>query len=132
MNKPWKQQPDMQRLLARLPAETVRSFSNDQLYQLDQALSQQRWRKHPVDIRGRLSLPFIPSRLYFVLLMGRDHRELSRREREVGFVAVLSLVAAFFALSTLMGILALYLVKSALGINLFSDFSLGIWQWFSD
>ena len=29
--------------------------------------------------------------------------------------------------STLMGLLILYLIKSALGINLFEHFSLGIW-----
>jgi hypothetical protein len=29
-----------------------------------------------------------------------------------------------------MGILVLYLVKSALGINLIEGFSFGIWDWF--
>lgn len=32
--------------------------------------------------------------------------------------------------SCLFLLMVLYLAKSAMGINLFPDFSLGIWQWF--
>lgn len=37
---------------------------------------------------------------------------------------------AFLFFCTGLGFLVLYLVKSAMGINLFDDFSLGIWDWF--
>ena len=35
----------------------------------------------------------------------------------------------FLALCTLLGLLALYIAKSAAGIDLFPGFSLGIWGW---
>ena len=38
--------------------------------------------------------------------------------------------ALFITFSVLSGLLILYLIKSALGINLFENFSLGIWSWF--
>ena len=40
------------------------------------------------------------------------------------------MLALFVTFCTLFGLLVLYLIKSALGINLFEDFSLGIWSWF--
>jgi hypothetical protein len=38
--------------------------------------------------------------------------------------------ALFVTVSTLFGLLVLFLVKSAMGIDIFPNFSLGIWGWF--
>jgi hypothetical protein len=40
------------------------------------------------------------------------------------------LLSTLLTLSLTLGLLVLYLFKSALGINLFAGFSLGIWDWF--
>ncbi|BCX87766.1 hypothetical protein MIN45_P0133 [Methylomarinovum tepidoasis] len=120
--------PFIRGLLSRLPTELRDSFSDDQLLGLKIALGARRWKLHPVDLRGTISL--WRWRFYYVILLGRERRRLPRRiERamrwtEAVFLGVLVTVA------TLFGLLVLYLVKSALGIDLIPGFSLGIWGWF--
>ena len=64
--------------------------------------------------------------------MGRNRRDLTRREKQLSAITFALFIAAFIGASTLFGLLVLYLIKSALGINLFEGFSLGIWGWFKD
>ncbi|MEW7980125.1 MAG: hypothetical protein AB2813_10085 [Candidatus Sedimenticola endophacoides] len=73
-----------------------------------------------------------PLHYYGVFLLGRNRRSLSRREAELarGVKAVILLGVLTF--STLMGLLVLYLLKSALGINLLPDHSLGLWESFRE
>lgn len=52
------------------------------------------------------------------------------REREIQRRALAMMVAGFMTVSTLFGILVLYLVKSAMGIDLIPGFSWGVWDWF--
>lgn len=117
-------------LLDRMPPNVAASFTDEQLAHLHSALGARSWKKHSVDIRSTFPLPFFRSRIYFVLLMGRNRRELSRREKQISAFTFACLIAGFISLSVLFGLLVLYLIKSALGINLFEDFSLGIWGWF--
>ncbi|MBN7828070.1 3-phosphoshikimate 1-carboxyvinyltransferase, partial [Bowmanella dokdonensis] len=85
---------------------------------------------HAVDIRTTLPVPFTRWRYYLVFLMGKNRRELSEREKAVSALASAALLSAFIVFCVLLGLLVLYLIKSALGINLFDNFSLGIWSEF--
>ncbi|HBF73484.1 MAG TPA: 3-phosphoshikimate 1-carboxyvinyltransferase, partial [Alteromonas australica] len=38
----------------------------------------------------------------------------------------------FLLVSILLGLIVLYLIKSALGINLIDGWSLGLWGWFKE
>lgn len=124
--------PDIQALLARLPEDMVVQMSEQHLRYLRTALGSGKWRKHPIDVRGTLPIPFLPSRIYFVFLMGRNRREISRRERHISWATSLLLMLFFMVFCTLVGVLSLYLLKSALGIDLIPTSSTGIWDWFRE
>ncbi len=63
-------------LMLRLPRGVRRSFDHEQLLALRQAAEEMAWGEHPIDIR--LSLPWPGGRRYFLVLAGRERRELSR------------------------------------------------------
>jgi len=127
-----KSDPAIKNLLDRMPPEVANSFTEEQLSHLHSALGARSWKKHSVDIRSTFPIPFARSRVYFVLLLGRNRRELTRREKQLSAITFALFIAAFIGTSTLFGLLVLYLIKSALGINIFKDFSLGIWDWFKE
>lgn len=122
-----RQDPAMQKLLERMPPEVQQSFTEAQLSYLRVALGARQWGKHKLDLRGTVGLG--RWRYYYVLVAGRNHRgdprqgQLSRLMQSV-VIATLLLGAAMF------GLLLLYLLKSALGIDLLDDYSFGIWHWF--
>jgi len=119
--------PAMVKLLERMPAEVRDSFSELQLAELRVALGARQWGKHKVDIRGTLGLG--RWRYYYVFVAGRNLRD-GVRQGQLGLLMQAVLLSLLLVASALLGLLLLYLVKSALGIDLFSDFSLGIWGWF--
>ena len=86
--------------------------------------------KVPADLRGS----FTPEQLLAlkVALGGRNRRTLSDRERKVQRLGVAVFLTAFLLVSTAVGLVVLYLVKSALGIDLLPGFSLGVWGWFQE
>lgn len=116
-------------LLSRLPNETAISLTDKQLSHIKVAIGNGGYRKHKIDYRGTIPIPFYPSRVYFVLLMGRNIRAITRSEKSIALMTTLFLTVLFLSLSTLLGLILLYILKSALGINLFEGFSLGIWGW---
>ena len=69
---------------------------------------------------------------YFVFLAGRNRRNLSERERTIEMVSGALVLAVFLSISTVFGIFVLYIVKSALGIDLIPGFSFGVWGWFQE
>jgi ABC-type proline/glycine betaine transport system permease subunit len=84
--------------------------------------------RHSIDIRE--TVPWFGKRFYFVFLCGRDHRKQVReRSKLVHFVLTLLILIGVVSIS-LLAMLALYLIKSALGIDIFKGFSFGIWDWF--
>jgi len=125
-----KNDPFIQNLLSRLPQNVANSFSDEQLTHLMIAIGSRSWGDHSVDKRGTLKLPFYKWRFYYVLLLGRNSRELTRREKEWSVMSTAIVLTFFFIFSAMIGLFILYLIKSALGIDIFSDFSLGIWTWF--
>lgn len=124
--------PALRNLLERMPQDVADSFTNEQLAHLHTALGTRSWKKHPLDVRSTFPIPFVKSRVYFVLLMGRNRRDLTRREKQISAFTLALLVVAFIGLSTLFGLLVLYLIKWKLGINLFDDYSFEFGHWFWD
>lgn len=120
--------PFVQQLMAKLPKGSADTFSDEQLLALKAALWGRSWGAHSFDLRWTLSI--WRWHYYFVVLGGRNRRELTRREREIQRLALASVLALFITVSTLFGLLLLYLLKSAMGINLIPGFSLGVWDWF--
>jgi hypothetical protein len=121
--------PDVMNLLSRLPNETASSLTDKQLSHIKVAIGNGGYRKHKIDCRGTIPIPFYPSRVYFVILMGRNIRAVTRSEKSISLMTTLFLTIVFLSLSTLLGLVMLYILKSALGINLFEGFSLGLWGW---
>lgn len=120
--------PFIEGLMKRLPEDCRDSFSAEQLQGLKIAFGARGWGQHPVDLRGTVRL--WRWRYYFVFLVGRNRRELSRLEEDLSRLMKAALILGFLTFSALVGLVVLYLVKSALGIDLFPGFSLGLWGWF--
>jgi hypothetical protein len=125
-------QPAIIKLLSRMPEEVANSFTDEQLTHLLTAVGSRGWGKHKVDFRGTFKLPFYQWRYYYVLLAGRNYRELSREEKRMSLLITAICSTLFLIFCAGLGLLVLYLVKSALGIDLFPGFSLGIWSWFKE
>ncbi len=127
-NEQLKRDAELNLFLRRMP-ETVRdSFSNEQLNGIKSALSRQRQGNHRVDIHHTIS--FFRYHYYYVFIAGRDQRELTRREEHISLLMKTAFTAIFLSFCALLGILVLYLIKSAMGINIFPNYSFGIWDWF--
>ncbi|RAU32017.1 3-phosphoshikimate 1-carboxyvinyltransferase [Pseudomonas sp. RIT411] len=115
-------------LKERLPEELRESFTEEQLEALKLAFGTRSWGKHSVDLRG--TVKFWHRRYYFVFLAGRNYRQLSRLEQELSLLGKATLLAVILLACGLVGLLLLYLLKSALGIDIFPDYSFGVWTWF--
>ncbi|RDV28161.1 3-phosphoshikimate 1-carboxyvinyltransferase [Alteromonas aestuariivivens] len=128
LHSPIRQHPNIHNLLSRMNTDIADSFDDNQLFELNKALAGRRWGKHRVDCR--FTLNFWRKKYYLVILAGRDVRALSRTESELARLSMALFTTLFLTGCALLGLLVLYLVKSALGIDLFENFSLGIWGWF--
>jgi len=124
-----REDPDIMSLISRLPVETASVLTDSQLSHIKVAIGSGKYRKHKVDIRGTFPVPFYPSRIYFVLLMGRNVRSLSRQEKSIAVASMLLLTVLFLMFSSALGLVIVYVLKSALGINLLEGYSLGLWDW---
>ena len=126
--------PFINDLLERIPTKYQDSFSDEQLISLKVALSGRKWGKHGFDIRGIFGI--WNWRYYYVIVGGREKRLLTRREKQLARVVNTIFLISFFAFSTFLGLVFIYLLDSALGINLFSDSYLGYgestWRWLRD
>lgn len=127
-----KQDPTILKLLAKLPPQIADSYTKEQLMGIRVALGDRTWGKHFIDNRGTFALPFIKWRFYYVFLLGKNRRAYTRREKRLSLMMFSLFFIAFILLCTLFGLLLLYLLKSALGIDLLPETSLGIWDWFKD
>ncbi len=120
----------LRRLMTAIPPEVQVTFTEDQLEKISDSLRLQNRERHWFDTRPVIQIPFMPWSFYLVILAGRNRRYMSKREQRIALqLLILSLLSGIIILSTT-GLVVLYLLKSALGINLFSDFSLGLWDWF--
>lgn len=115
-------------LKQRLPEHLRESFTDQQLEGLRSAFATRSWGRHKIDWRGTFSL--WSNQYYFVLVGGRNKRNLSRAQRNLSLAAKAGVITLFLFFSMLVGLVVLYLIKSALGINLLPNYSLGLWDWF--
>ncbi|BFT30739.1 hypothetical protein D210916BOD24_19150 [Alteromonas sp. D210916BOD_24] len=126
--KDIKNDPVIARLLERMPQKVADSFDEKQLSYLRNAIGAREWGRHKVDLRG--TIKFFKWRYYYVILAGRNRRTLSPEELRLAALLNATIFALFLTVSVLFGLIVLYLIKSALGINIFEDWSLGLWTWF--
>lgn len=117
----------LERLLASMPPDVADSFTEEQLDSINRSLTSAHWqqRSHSLDLRFTFRL--WRYRYYLVLLGGRNRRALSRLQYQLGRLWLALAVMVFMMLCMLLGLTGLYVVKSALGVDLFSAFSLGLW-----
>lgn len=125
-----RQDVEIAELLGRFPPEVAASFSDVQLQHLKSAMGARNWGKHKVDFRSSFRL--WRYRYYFVFVAGRNRRAMTAREKMIDNFLTTALVTGTITISVLAGLLALYLIKSALGIDIFPNYSFGIWHWFRD
>lgn len=125
---PIRNDPFIRELLAKLPGQSSVTFTDEQLVALKAALGGRSWGAHAIDLRWTLS--FWRWHSYFVFLAGRNRRTITRREYEIRRLAVATLLITFGTISTLFGLLVLYLTTSALSFDQMPDFVASAWQWF--
>jgi hypothetical protein len=125
---PISEEPAIVNLLARMPEDVRVSFSEVQLAHLHNAVGTRQWGKHRVDFRTTFGL--FSRRYYLVFLAGHNIRSMTREQQKRQLLINSIVLSLVLVLCMLVGLLALYLIKSALGIDLFDDFSLGIWSLF--
>ena len=117
-------------LLSGMEKSVAETFTYQQRKALQKSITTQDWRSHNVDFRPTLALPFMPWSFYIVFLVGVNRRGLLPAERFIAFTMIL-LVIFFMGLFVFGCFLVLfYLLKSWLGIDLFPNDSLGIWDKF--
>lgn len=116
------------KLLEKVPVDMRGSFSTEQLLALKVALGGRTWGTHALDLRW--TMKWWRWQYYFVVLAGRNRRALSDRERRVQHLAMAAVLLVFLVFSVSMGLLVIYLLKSALGVDVFPGFSFGVWDWF--
>lgn len=114
--------PAFDRMMANVPEEITQTFSDQQLVALSLA-SIPRVSPHVIDYR--VSIPFFGKRYYLTVLAGRERRSRARLAREGQLMSgqVARLDATVLGVALAFGLIALafglYIVKSALGIDLF-------------
>lgn len=116
-------------LMRKFPPEIAHSFNEKQRKSIVEVMDAHFSKTHSLDLRGTFPVPFYPARIYYVLLFGRDVRELSRHEASIALATLLLMIIIFLTVCIALGLLIIYLLKSALGINIFENHSLGIWGW---
>lgn len=120
--------PVIAQLLGKLPDEMRSSFSEAQLRALKIALGHRAWDKHALDFRW--TLKFWQWQYYLVVVAGRNRRTMTARERRLQELSLAFFVSVFLMFSTILGVFVVYIIKSALGIDLIPGFSFGVWDWF--
>ena len=113
-----------------MPQNVQDTFTDEQLTHLKVAIGARQWGKHVVDCRGVIK--FFKYRYYFVLLAGRNRRELSKKEKKIAAISQVITISIFSFLVITIILLIIYLVKAALGIDIFSNYSFGVWAWFKE
>jgi hypothetical protein len=120
----------VKKLLSGMEKSVADSFTYEQRKALQKSITTQDWRQHNVDFRPTLALPFLPWSFYLVFLVGVNRRGLLPAERFIAFTMLLFIVFIIGLLVVGCAFVLLYLLKSWLGIDLFPNESLGIWDKF--
>lgn len=111
--------PFYEQFCARVPGAVAATFTDVQLDAIKLAYGARTRGAHGVEIRK--SFPFLWTRLYIVLLMGRERRGRGRLAREGGLLGLIGdcfVTLLVWSLFLFPWAMVLYAVKSALGIDL--------------
>ena len=114
-----------QHVMGNIPADVFKTLNIVQIHALEKAISTNApYRKHPVDLRGTVSFFFI--RFYFVILLGRDRRDVIRNKEEARklqakSISIMTFLYAVICMALPVVFLLLYIVKSWAGIDIFPD-----------
>jgi len=130
LKKNIKDEQTIVNLLSKMPKPVAESFNEEQLTHLFTILSSRTWANHSIDLRGTFKIPLYQRRFYYVFLAGKNFRKLSRQEQSFSLISKTIMLTILLIFCTLVGLLVVYLIKSALGIDLIPNFSFGIWGWF--
>lgn len=122
-----RKDPKIKSLIARLPDEIKYSFNDEQLEALKIVLGDNDWKTHPIDIRTTFGL--FGKRYYLVFIAGKSHRRPGRIKKMIMRKAEVLFVTFFVMFLILVGLVFLYLLKSAMGIDIMDGQSLGLWDW---
>ena len=123
-----QQDPAIISLLERMPKSIQTTFTDEQLAHLKIAIGARQWGNHTVDCRGVVK--FFKYRYYYVFLAGRNRRELSAKEQKIARFTQAVILSTAITFIILFVLLVLYLLKSALGVDIFQGYSFGVWSWF--
>ncbi len=120
--------PALQRLLKGMDPALAASFSDLQLAGLRDSIRMRGWKGHSIDLRPTLVIPFLPWSFYLVFLVGRNRRHITRSEATAAALSFLLIfVIGGMAMLGLL-LVILYIIKSALGIDIIPAASIGIWD----
>ena len=115
MTSPQNRPPVIERFYTHLDETIAQGLTPEQKEGVENAiLASTLASRHQIDIRR--SFPFFSKRYYLVFLFGRDLRRQHRQE------STLSRMLLTF-------LLLIAVIKSALGIDVFQNFHVGIWDW---
>lgn len=123
-----RKDPAVSNFLERMPVKIQESFSEEQLAHVKVAIGARSWGEHAFDRRGVIK--FFKYRYYYVFLAGRNRRDLKYNEKKTAALTQAILVSIFSFFIITIFLFCVYLVKSALGIDIFSNYSFGGWGWF--
>lgn len=113
--------------LQKINTNVLDSLSAEQLVAIRIALESAIPKPSPKIVDLRVNIDLIVSRFYVVLFVGKDRRKQQRLHKASAMTKIANIVAAIMMLVglnlsiSLFIFLVLYLIKSSLGINLFSS-----------
>lgn len=123
------QQDVIDRVITTIPTDVLNSLDHKQLTAIKKAVAiNSGYNDHYVDFRPVIGIG--RWRYYAVFLLGKDRRKVPRNQMTI--TTIIKALQIVFGLLFLFiaAVLALYLIKSALGIDIFKHFSFGIWDYF--
>ncbi|WP_153448818.1 hypothetical protein [Vibrio algicola] len=117
------------RVFKAIPDEVCQSFDSQQREAIERSIAiNNAVSNHIIDFRPVIKLG--RWRYYVVFLFGKDRRKNSRRSTSLSLFIKTLLILSFFLFLFAAAVLIMYLIKSALGIDIFSHFSFGVWDYF--
>jgi hypothetical protein len=113
--------------LNRIQPQILESFNTDQINEVQRVLTQAIPKPSPKIVDLRFTVDLILSRFYIVVFVGQDRRQgrrnysvtVTRVTKTGNFIAATLLLIGLNLLISVFIFLLLYLLKSAVGINLF-------------
>lgn len=122
--------PSVKRIMQRMEPHIAQSFTLEQQMALARVVGLRGGRVHSVDLRATVKFPFLPYSFYLVFLAGRNKRPLTAKEKMIAAASLFLIATLTVMVLCLLGLFVVYLIKSLLGIDLFDNVSLGLFDWF--